>query len=149
MIEEILKRYKNRLVNINSNNRSLYLRKIDAKYSFDLWQTNQFYPELAEKIYQNLLTRQAGKIQLFPDMIEYRHRYEQNIHRVIQQEQNQALAELNEQQQTLGVETYTQKWEAIEKQAIQNREQAKQEITRAVEKIEKQQKKLALLHREC
>ncbi|MGL5915159.1 MAG: AAA domain-containing protein, partial [Culicoidibacterales bacterium] len=93
--------------------------------------------------------RQAGKIQLFPDMIEYRHRYEQNIHRVIQQEQNQALAELNEQQQTLGVETYTQKWEAIEKQAIQNREQAKQEITRAVEKIEKQQKKLALLHREC
>lgn len=149
MVEEILKRYKNRLVNINSNNRSLYLRKIDAKYSFDLWHTNQFHPELAEKIYHNLLTRTAAKMQLFPDMIEFRHRYEQNIHRAIQQQQNQALAALNEQQQTLGVETYTKQWEAIETQAMQQREQAKYEIAQAIEKIEKQQKKLALLHREC
>ncbi|MGL4623857.1 MAG: AAA domain-containing protein [Culicoidibacterales bacterium] len=149
MVDKILKRYKNRLVNINSNNRSLYLRRLDAKYSFDLFQTNQFYPEQIDKIYQHLITRTPGKIQLFPDMIEFRHRFEQQIHRQIQQEQNQALADLNAQKQALGVSAYTQQWEKIEAQASKKRDEAKRELTRAVEKIEKQQKALAMLHREC
>lgn len=148
-MEKILKRYKNRLVNINSNNRSLYLRKLDQKQSFDLSQTNQFYPEQVEKMYQQLLKREAGKMQLFPDMIEFRHRFEQRFNRQIQQEQNQALADLNQQQASLGVDAYTKKWEAIEQEAGTKRETAKRELANAIQIIEKQQKKLAILHREC
>lgn len=149
MVDKILKRYKNRLVNINSNNRSLYLRRLDAKYSFDLFQTIQFYPEQLDKIYQHLVTRTPGKIQLFPDIIEFHHRFEQKINRQIQQEQNQALTALNERQQALGVSAYTQEWEAIEAQATKKRDEAKRELARAVGKIEKQQKALSVLHREC
>ncbi|MGL5296690.1 MAG: AAA domain-containing protein [Culicoidibacterales bacterium] len=148
-MDKILKRYKNRLVNINSNNRSLYLRKIDQKQNFDLWQTKQFYPELIEEIYQKIIQREAGRIQLFPDMIEFQHRLEQKFHRHIQAEQNDALSDLNTQQQTLGVEAYTARWEAIEQHAKQQREQVKRELANAVKIIETQQKRLAVLHREC
>ena len=67
----ILEKYKARLVNISSRNRSLVMRKIYKKNSFDLFSLNKFEKGIHNQIIEFLVTRSLGKVRLLPSQMKY------------------------------------------------------------------------------
>lgn len=66
-MKEILNRYKERLINISSRNRSLSMRKLYKKNSFDLVKLNKFIKGIEGNLLAFLINRNDGQIKLIPD----------------------------------------------------------------------------------
>lgn len=105
-MKEILNRYKERLINISSRNRSLSMKKLYKKNSFDLLRLNKFIKGIENDILDLLINRKDGQIKLIPD-----HNKLKSESEFIQKEQldknlNNALDNLRE--------TYTDEFELEE-----------------------------------
>jgi superfamily I DNA and/or RNA helicase/very-short-patch-repair endonuclease len=70
-MQEILSKYKDRLINISSRNRSLVMKKLYKKNSFDLFKLNKFKEDISTRILSFLLNREEGKIKLLADQNEF------------------------------------------------------------------------------
>jgi superfamily I DNA and/or RNA helicase/very-short-patch-repair endonuclease len=70
-MNEVLAKYKDRLINISSRNRSLVMKKLYKKNSFDLHRISKFNEGIDTKIVEFLLNRSTEKIRLLPDQFQY------------------------------------------------------------------------------
>jgi very-short-patch-repair endonuclease len=70
-MNEILDKYKDRLINISSRNRSLVMRKLYKKNSFDLHRMRKYAEELDLKLVEFLTGRSLDKIKLLPEQFQY------------------------------------------------------------------------------
>jgi hypothetical protein len=70
-MNEILNKYKARLINISSRNRSLVMRKIYKKNSFDLFTLNKFEKNIDMKVVDFLTSRSLDKLRLLPSQVKY------------------------------------------------------------------------------
>lgn len=91
-MNEILDKYKARLVNISSRNRSLVMRKIYKKNSFDLFSLNKFQKDIHNEIVEFLITRSLGKVSLLPSQIKYE---QQLVSKLKQELEDKFWADLN------------------------------------------------------
>ncbi|WP_163194684.1 AAA domain-containing protein [Clostridium thermarum] len=66
-----MQKYKDRLINISSRNRSLVMRKLYKKNSFDLHRMRKYTDDLDLKIVDFLTGRSLDKIKLLPDQYQY------------------------------------------------------------------------------
>lgn len=80
-MNEILNKYKARLINISSRNRSLVMRKIYKKNSFDLFTLNKFEKNIDKKVVDFLTSRSLDKLRLLPSQVKY----EENLVKVKKQ----------------------------------------------------------------
>lgn len=71
-MKEILNRYKERLINISSRNRSLSMKKLYRKNSFDLMKLGKFIKGIEDEILDLLINRKEGHIRLIPDYYKYK-----------------------------------------------------------------------------
>lgn len=91
-MNQILDKYKSRLVNISSRNRSLVMKKIYKKNSFDLFSLNKFDKGIHDQIVEFLITRSLGKVRLLPSQIKYE---EELVSRYKQELEDKFWEELN------------------------------------------------------
>ncbi|MGI6226253.1 MAG: AAA domain-containing protein [Peptococcales bacterium] len=66
-MRDVLTKYKNRLINISSRNRSLVMKKIYKKRAFDLHLINEFNKVFTENLVQYLLERSSKKLIIIDD----------------------------------------------------------------------------------
>ncbi|MEJ5256861.1 MAG: hypothetical protein WHS64_01275 [Fervidobacterium sp.] len=59
-MQEIFKKYKERLVNLSGRNRSLMMKKIYKKHSFDLYLLKNFQDNIDKDILRFLFSRNKG-----------------------------------------------------------------------------------------
>lgn len=64
---EILKAYKNRLINFSSKNRTIYLPKIYKKRSLDMKRLDKSIKNLSKNIYNFLLDHTKSELVLCPN----------------------------------------------------------------------------------
>ncbi|WP_269446861.1 AAA domain-containing protein [Fervidobacterium ngatamarikiense] len=62
-----LKKYKERLVNLSGRNRSLVMKKIYKKHSFDLYLLKNFQDNIDKDILRFLFSRNKGRIKILQD----------------------------------------------------------------------------------
>lgn len=71
-MKEILNRYKERLINISSRNRSLSMKKLYRKNSFDLVKLGKFIKGIESELLDLLINRKEGQIRLIPDHYKFK-----------------------------------------------------------------------------
>ncbi|MDP4090015.1 MAG: AAA domain-containing protein, partial [Bacillota bacterium] len=70
-MQQVLNKYKDRLINISSRNRSLVMKKLYKKNSFDFQSLSRFTTGIDSAILEFLLGRRLSKIRLLPDKNAY------------------------------------------------------------------------------
>lgn len=70
-MQEILSKYKERLINISSRNRSLVTKKLYKKNSFDLFKLKKFNSNIDLEIIDMLINRKEGAVTLLQDPYKY------------------------------------------------------------------------------
>ncbi|MBW9156945.1 AAA domain-containing protein [Clostridium tagluense] len=70
-MKEILEKYSTRLVNISARNRSLVLKKLYKKRSFDIMRLSEFNEKISEELIEFLRVRSNKEIQISEDPYEW------------------------------------------------------------------------------
>jgi len=71
-MEKILEKYKNRLIDVSTRNKTLYLNKLYKKQSFDIYSLEKFEKGISEKILNHVIKRRKGKIVLLDNPYRWR-----------------------------------------------------------------------------
>ncbi|WP_425448543.1 AAA domain-containing protein [Dethiothermospora halolimnae] len=132
-MKAIFSKYKERLINLSSRNRSLVLKKLYKKRSFDLYRLNEFIPEFLENIVSTLLDQSTKKVLMLEDPYEKRIREIKKLEKRLDEEKKEKLLKAEEK--------YSEPIELEKIKKSINEAQAKV-LTEEVEKIEKEVNKL-------
>lgn len=143
-METILNKYKERLVNLSSRNRSLVLKKIYKRRSFDLSRLCEIDEDINDSILSFMFGRKKDKLLILDDP------YEMNIHEIreldekIKSKRQEALNKLNADDES----TKAKKMELIDKKLQEIRENEKDKIDRKIKKLIDYSASLTYLSRE-
>lgn len=94
-MQEIFKKYKERLINLSARNRSLVMKKIYKKNSFDLFTLKKFQDNIDKDILNYILKRNKGKIRLTLDPYIWQNEQIEKLKNNINQELKQAIEKLS------------------------------------------------------
>lgn len=126
-VQEIFKKYKERLINLSGKNRSLVMKKIYKKNSFDLYLLKKFQDNIDEDILNYLFSRNKGRIKIIQDPYNWQ----------------------NQQMTILQKDIKNQIKEAIEKLQIADKEKLEEEKQKIEikyqEKLEKEKQRIESL----
>ncbi|QNO14099.1 DUF4011 domain-containing protein [Alkalicella caledoniensis] len=126
-MKDIFRKYKERLINLSSRNRSLVMKKIYKKRAFDLAKLQTNNNQLTEKILEFLISRQKRKLLVLDDpykeridrinKLEERIRVEKDYE--VKKLENVKDVEEREHTNKLLIKDYTEKLN-LEKEKIEN-----------------------------
>ncbi|QUI21209.1 DUF4011 domain-containing protein [Vallitalea pronyensis] len=120
-MKAILQTYRDRLINLSGRNRSLVLRKIHKKRSFDLGRLLPFIEDLDKTLIDFLLNREKNKKIILQDPYRVRNEALKALDKRNQEERKKEMLALEETMN--GLTDATEE----EHQVLQNRKQAIQE----------------------
>ncbi|SHH95607.1 AAA domain-containing protein [Clostridium grantii] len=70
-MNEILSKYKERLINLSGRNRSLVSKTLPKIRAFDLFKVEEFSPGFMQKLLKFIIHRQSKEIKILPDYTVY------------------------------------------------------------------------------
>lgn len=140
----VLNKYKERLINLSTRNRSLVLKKIYKKRSFDLSKLEEFKDGSLDDILAYLFERNKFKLLLLEDPYEVRIQDIKELEHKITMENSKLFALLKYEDQAI----LEQKKQSISQKLKEKKEIEIQRIERKVERIIEYSNSLAYLLRE-
>ncbi|MGF7060384.1 AAA domain-containing protein [Brassicibacter mesophilus] len=145
-MKEILSKYRERLINLSSRNRSLVMKKIYKKRAFDLSRLNSKDREISDELLEFIISRTEKKLLLLDDP------YKERIERINQLEDTIRTDKKNELNELIDKISDT---EELKKQKDLINKKYEEKLNTETEKIEKEIEKLidystslSYLHRE-
>ncbi len=130
-MKDILGKYKERLINLSSRNRSLALKKIYKRRTFDLNRLNDISAETSDQIIEFLFKREKENLLLLDDPYETKIGEIRELDKGIEITRQESFCQLK----TLDTATAKEKMQSINEKLEKKREVE-------LEKIEKKEKKL-------
>lgn len=85
-MNEILQKYKERLVNLSGSNRALVSKKLPKKRAFDLWKLVRINDNVCNHIVKFIFDRKEGSLELLPDYTELYNNSEKAIYNKLKEE---------------------------------------------------------------
>lgn len=127
-MKDILKTYKERLINLNTRNRSLFLGKVSAKGPFDLFNLNDIKPSIDNEIIKFILSSSEDGFTLIPDAYEVANKQKDivdNIYNngeIVAEEYEKITSEISEQfkliiDHTVSMKSLLKEITAVEKES--------------------------------
>lgn len=153
-MREVLKTYKDRLVNISGRNRSLILRKVHKKRSFDLYRSFIEQKFDVSILVEYILGDMSKSLLILDDPYKTRKTKLQEFDEIIRQEEEQEIAALSnmmKKQEGLTVdeqEVLKKRRSEIEEKYLTRKEEAKAKIEKNYETALMLSNHLNYLHRE-
>ncbi len=140
----ILCKYKDRLINLSSRNRSLVLKKIYKKRAFDLTHLNAFDENIDELIVSYICNREKDRLLLLEDPYELRIQETHNLDEEMKSEKDNLLSQVD----TSDKQLFEQKNQDIARRFQEKYELGLNKIDRKVNKIINFSNSLTYLQRE-
>ena len=78
-LNEILEKYKERLINLSGSNRALVSKKLPKKRAFDMWKYEKINSGICDDIISFLFSRTEKSLELLPDYTEFYNTNWQNV----------------------------------------------------------------------
>ncbi|MBP2021491.1 superfamily I DNA and/or RNA helicase/very-short-patch-repair endonuclease [Clostridium punense] len=94
-MEEILSKYKERLINLSGRNRSLVSKKLPNKRAFDLYKLGEFSEGFISDILSYLISREDKKFLILPDYSAYFLKGESTLEKDIAKEEKLELSSID------------------------------------------------------
>lgn len=66
-MNEILEKYKERLINLSGSNRTLACKKLSKKRAFDLWRLKEIDDDICINIIDFIFSKKQGILEVVPD----------------------------------------------------------------------------------
>lgn len=124
-LKDILEKYKDRLINLNSRNRALVTKKLPKKRAFDIYNITSINESICEQVVEYILSNKETKLKLLPDYTNF---YDENK-KVIYKEIKEELKNKIDNIENLGIQS-SEKEDKIKK--------LKEEINNKQEKLLKE-----------
>ncbi len=132
-MNEILRKYKERLINLSARNRSLVSKTLPKSRAFDLYKLSDFTDSFIENISSYIINRQENKIQILPDYSAY---YSEALNKLNVQLSKQRELELSDIDKALiGEEKAQEKIEEIQQKYNQLQQKKQEELNAKREKL--------------
>lgn len=93
-MENILNKYKERLINISGRNRSLVTKKLYKKRAADLYKLKKFNDDIDDLILNYIMNREKKQLEILPDYMTYINEKKRSIQRDIEKEKEIELHKL-------------------------------------------------------
>ncbi|WP_027308519.1 AAA domain-containing protein [Caloramator sp. ALD01] len=93
-MQEIFKKYKERLINLSGKNRSLVMKKLYKKNSFDLFLFKKFQDNIDKDILKYLFSRSKGRIKLIIDPYKWQSQQISSLQKNIENQMKEAIIKL-------------------------------------------------------
>ena len=93
-MQEIFKKYKERLINLSGKNRSLVMKKLYKKNSFDLFLLKKFQDNIDKDILKYLFSRNKGRIKLILDPYKWQNQQMSSLQKNIDNQLKEAIKKL-------------------------------------------------------
>ncbi|MGO5136162.1 AAA domain-containing protein [Clostridium butyricum] len=87
-MNEILEKYKERLINLSGSNRALVCKKLPKKRAFDLWRLKRIDENMCINIIEFIFSEKQGALELLPDYTELFNKKEKSMRSEIKSEYN-------------------------------------------------------------
>lgn len=97
-MKDILYKYRERLINLSSKNRSLVSMTLPKKRAFDMFRLEEITTGITEKIIQWMVNRDANKMLLLEDPYEFINERKEEINKQILLAQKEEIKSLNEKE---------------------------------------------------
>ena len=94
-MKEILEKYSTRLVNVSGRNRSLSMKKLYKKRSFDITRLSEFNENISNEVIEFLKTRSQEELQIVNDSYEWYNNEYDTLKEQNDKEREAALEKLN------------------------------------------------------
>lgn len=93
-MNEILQKYKERLINLSGNNSALVSKKLPKKRGFDLWKLVRINDNVCNEIIEFIFDRKEGSLELLPDYTELYNNGEKKIYSKLKEEHNNEVKKI-------------------------------------------------------
>lgn len=94
-MNEILSKYKERLINLSGRNRSLVSKTLPKIRAFDLYRLVEFSDDSIKDILSYIINREIKKIQILPDYSVYYSEAQSNLETELYKQQEQEISEID------------------------------------------------------
>lgn len=95
-MNEILQKYKERLINLSSNNRALVCKRLPKKGAFDLWKLKIINDNVCNDIIKFIISRKEGTLEILPDYTEFYNSGEKIIYKKFDDEIKTKINQIKE-----------------------------------------------------
>lgn len=85
-MNEILEKYKERLINLSGSNRALVCKKLPKKRAFDLWRLKRIDDNIGINILEFIFSGKQGALELLPDYTELFNQNEKSMRNEVKSE---------------------------------------------------------------
>ena len=93
-LNEILEKYKERLINLSGSNRALVSKKLPKKRAFDMWKYEKINSGICDDIISFLFSRTEKSLELLPDYTEFFNTKESIIKKKNREELNRKIEKI-------------------------------------------------------
>lgn len=85
-MNEILEKYKDRLINLNGRNRALVTKKLPKKRAFDIYNITTINKDICNEVKEYIILNKENKLKLLPDYTSFYNEKRREIQRSIKEE---------------------------------------------------------------
>jgi len=85
-LNEVLEKYKDRLINLNGRNRALVTKKLPQKRAFDIYNITSIDKDICEKVKEYIISNNESKLKLLPDYTSFYNEKRREIGKLIKDE---------------------------------------------------------------
>lgn len=85
-MNEILEKYKDRLINLNGRNRALVTKKLPKKRAFDIYNITTINKDICNEVKEYIILNKENKLKLLPDYTSFYNEKKREIQRSIKEE---------------------------------------------------------------
>ena len=85
-MNEILEKYKDRLINLNGRNRALVTKKLPKKRAFDIYNITTINKDICNEVKEYIISNKENKLNLLPDYTSFYNEKRREIQRSIKEE---------------------------------------------------------------
>ena len=95
-MNEILEKYKERLINLSGSNRALVSKKLPKKRAFDLWKLQKINDNICSDIKDFIFSKEQGELELLPDYTELYNKKEKEMRKKLKEEYNNEVQQIKD-----------------------------------------------------
>ncbi|MDY2632202.1 MAG: AAA domain-containing protein [Clostridium sp.] len=85
-MNEILEKYKDRLINLNGRNRALVTKKLPKKRAFDIYNITTINKDICNEVKKYIISNNENKLKLLPDYTSFYNEKRREIQKSIKEE---------------------------------------------------------------
>lgn len=97
-MNEVLEKYKDRLINLNVSNSALVTKKIPQKRAFDIYNITTIDKNIYENVKEYIISNAEGKLKLLPDYTSFYNEKRVEIDKIINDELEKEIQKVENQE---------------------------------------------------